>query len=90
MRAIISSIAASTEILSLTNFYSSLFAPALAPDASDEDLVQLFTALRARRPRAISVMLSPMARDSPCYPRLRDALKKAGLATFEYFCFGNW
>lgn len=78
------------EIHSLTNFYTSLFAPVLSPEASESDLVQLFTKLRSRRPRASLVMLSPMARESPHFPLLRDALRKAGLASFEYFCFGNW
>lgn len=79
-----------TEIHSLTNFYTSLFAPVLAQDARLEDLEVLFSALRRQRPRARAVVLSPLDHGSQQFPLLSEALKQSGFATFDYFCFGNW
>jgi len=78
------------EVHSLTNFYTSLFAPALAKDAQVKDFEVLFSALRRQRPRARAIALSPLEHGGLQFPILSEALKQSGLATFDYFCFGNW
>lgn len=78
------------DVGALSNYYTSRFSPPMAPGATVEDLAALFTMLRGRHPRARAVTLRPLEHDDPVFPLLRDALRQAGLATFEYFCFGNW
>jgi len=78
------------EVGALSNYYTSRLSLPMAPGTTIEDLAALFNALRGRRPRACAVTLRPLEHDDPRFPMLRDALKQAGLATFEYFCFGNW
>lgn len=75
---------------SLSNYYSSLFAPALADDLQLPELVHLLKHLRdAHRPLA-RLQLAPMDGNAPAFALLRQALAQAGLVPFDYFCFGNW
>ncbi|MCY7315980.1 MAG: GNAT family N-acetyltransferase [Rubrivivax sp.] len=78
------------EVLSLGNYYTSRFAPAISAGADANDLASLFHTMRKQRPRARAFLLSPMDPDSREYLLTRAGLKAAGLAVFPYFCFGNW
>jgi len=78
------------EIHSFTNFYTSLFAPALSLDARVNDLEVLFNTVRRRIPRARTIVLAPLEHGGLQFPLLSEALKASGFATFDYFCFGNW
>lgn len=78
------------QVESLSNYYTALYAPALAPGLKARDLVPLIRAvLRAHAPVA-SLRFSPMDPRSRPYRLLFGGLRDAGLAPFEYFCFVNW
>lgn len=75
---------------SLSNYYTALYAPALAPGLKARDLVPLLRAvLRAHAPVS-SLRFAPMDRESRPYRLLLGSLRDAGLAPFEFFCFVNW
>ena len=75
---------------SLGNYYTAVYAPVVSSDASLSDLVTLLKAVRADHSQLASIRMAPMDPKSPTYLLLRNALKAAGLAPFEFFCFGNW
>jgi CelD/BcsL family acetyltransferase involved in cellulose biosynthesis len=78
------------QVESLSNYYTALYAPALAPGLKARDLVPLIRAvLRAHAPVA-SLRFSPMDPRSRPYRLLFGGLRDAGLAPFEFFCFVNW
>jgi hypothetical protein len=75
---------------SLGNYYTTLYAPALAPEVSAAELAKLLTMLkRLHRPLAW-LRLQPMDRETKSHRTLLDALKLARFQSFEFFCFGNW
>ena len=77
-------------IQALGNYYTSLYAPAIAPEVKCREFAPLLgTVLQAHAPVA-SLRFEPMAPDSIAYRRLWNALKANGLATFNFYCFGNW
>ena len=78
------------ELGALTNFYTTRFIPALAADIDGENLAILLRSLRNHQPRAARINLAPIDRSGATYKLLHDALRRAGLVTFEYFCYGNW
>lgn len=77
--------------LSLSTYYSSLYAPILAP-AHDEAVLldRLFRDVCAGPPTWDVVRLSPLAADAPCFAFLVQALRRQGMFVQTYFCFGNW
>ena len=77
-------------VLALGNYYTSLFAPALADDVQVPELAQLLRHVARWHAPLSSLQLAPMAAQSPPYALLQAAMGQAGLATFDYFCFGNW
>lgn len=78
------------QVESLSNYYTALYAPALAPGLKARDLAPLLQAvLRAHAPVA-SLRFAPMDPHSHPYRLLFGALREAGLAPFEFFCFVNW
>ena len=83
---------ASGQLSGLSNYYTSLFGPVLDPD--DPDVQGVLDALAAAISRDQgpwhTIDLRPLAVDSPHFPALVGALRKAGLAVQTYFCFGNW
>lgn len=78
------------EISALSNFYTAIYAPALAPDIEAGDLLPLTRMLRRRSGRAAAYRFSPMDPQSREFDLLRRALALAGLSTHSYFAFGNW
>jgi len=77
-------------LVSLSNFYTSLYAPALAGDATEDDLVAaLRAALVAFKP-VHEVRFQPMDPESRAFGMLESALKRCGFRPFRFFCFGNW
>lgn len=77
-------------IQALGNYYTSLYAPAIAPELKYRDLAQLLSGvLKAHAPVA-SMQFAPMDPQSMAYRMLWNALQSSGLASFSYFCFGNW
>ena len=75
---------------SLSNYYTTMYAPALAPSVSAAELATLLRHLkRLHRPLAW-LRLQPMDRQAESYETLLDALRLARFRTFEFYCFGNW
>ncbi len=74
----------------LGNYYTTMYAPALAPSVSAAELATLLTALkRLHRPLAW-LRLQPMDREASSYRIMIDALRLARFQSFEFYCFGNW
>lgn len=82
----------SRRLSGLSNYYTSLFGPAL--DAGEPDVQGVLGALAAAITRDEvpwdTIDLHPLAADAPVFPALVEAFRKAGLAVQTYFCFGNW
>ncbi len=78
------------EVVALGNYYTSLFAPALADDVQAPELAQLLRQVARLHAPLRSLQLAPMAVQGPAYALLRAAMGQSGLAAFDYFCFGNW
>ncbi|HKW36652.1 MAG TPA: GNAT family N-acetyltransferase [Burkholderiales bacterium] len=76
----------------ISNYYTSLFGPALDPAEPDVQgvLDALASAIARDEIRWDTVDLRPLATDAPAFPALVAALRKTGLAVQSYFCFGNW
>ncbi|MGM9479725.1 GNAT family N-acetyltransferase [Roseateles sp. NT4] len=78
------------EVGALANYYTTLYAPALADDLAAEDLLPLLHVLRREQRGTPAYRFWPMDPQSREFQLLRDALRRAGLRTHEYFAFGNW
>lgn len=79
-----------SRIKALSNYYTSLYAPVLAPGGSVKDLVPLIVAMADRHPSATVMEFAPLDPESPSTNALRNALTEAGWITLSHFCFGNW
>ncbi len=77
-------------IEALTNFYTSLYAPPLRPDAATDDLAALLQHALRQQPPLHELRLAPLDSDSALYRQLPTALRKIGWVPFRYYCFGNW
>lgn len=75
---------------SLSNFYSSLYAPLQDPDSSPFSLRLLLRAASTDHGQAHVMRFSPMDPEDPGYPRLLSELRAIGWLPFRFFCFGNW
>lgn len=77
---------------SLTNYYTSYFAPVFARDWKDLDAVfgMLARELYFRRPHWDVLNIRPVDLSLPGVQWLHGALTELGLRTQTYFCFGNW
>ena len=76
---------------SLVNYYSSLWAPALADPAQAAGAVdEIVDQLTRLRPRPASLQLSPLSAEHPSTAALVSALQARGWFVSRYFCFGNW
>lgn len=78
------------EISALSNFYTAVYAPAIADDAEAADLLPLTRALRDSSAGARAYRFAPMDPASREFNTLKKALGLAGLSTHSYFAFGNW
>ncbi|WP_138677638.1 GNAT family N-acetyltransferase [Candidatus Accumulibacter phosphatis] len=81
-----------TEIRSLTNYYTSLYAPIVSDvqERCTEALQRLLAAAIKDHAGASMMRFTPMDPASATYKALRDALKMHGWFAFNFFCFGNW
>jgi hypothetical protein len=77
---------------SLTNYYSSYFAPILTRTfGSPDPLVKMIVAeLQSRTLQWDVLNLRPLDFSLPGVQSLRLAMEASGLKTQTYFCFGNW
>lgn len=77
-------------IHALGNYYTSLYAPSIAPGVKYRDFAPLLTALMQAHAPVASMRFEPMDPNSMPYRRFWNALQANGLASFGFFCFGNW
>lgn len=75
---------------SLSNYYTSLYAPLLSGEATHQDLAAILCAIQRDFPSLSSIQFSPLDPQTPGFAMLQKALQDCGLRTFSYFCFGNW
>lgn len=77
-------------VASLSNFYTTLYEPALESGLSAHELHLLLAQLARDAGRVASLTLAPMDTASDAYATLMGALRMVGWHAFEYFTFGNW
>ena len=75
---------------SLSNYYTTLYAPLLDPQVDAQGLTPLLGAIRRAESPLATLRLQPMDPQSRSYTVLLDALRLAGFLPFEFYCFGNW
>ena len=78
------------EILSLGNFYTSLYQPYLAAGLTVESLARLLEFIRDSNGTVSAMRFAPLDVDGRCYKLLLAATREARLVSFPFFCFGNW
>jgi len=80
------------ELRSLTNFYTSRFAPVCACTGPEraEALAVLAGAIRHDSPAWDAVHLRPLDAGSELFRETVHAFQSAGMPVHPYFCFGNW
>jgi hypothetical protein len=72
----------------LGNYYTTLYAPIMAPSVTAGDLEPLLAALRGAR--SVGLCLQPLDTEAPAARALRDALRAGGWRLYESVAFGNW
>lgn len=77
-------------INALGNYYTSLYAPAIAPHVKSRDFAPMLRSILQAHAPVTSLRFEPMDPESMPFRRLWNALQANGLATFGFFCFGNW
>lgn len=75
---------------SLSNYYTSIYAPILADSIKTRDIVPLFKAIQDSHGPMCEMRFAPMDPASRGYRMLMDALRISGYVPFGFFCFGNW
>ncbi len=79
-----------TTVESLGNFYTALYAPALAEGLRAQHLIPLIKAINSTWAPVKNFMLSPMDPQSQEFCLLREAFQMEGMVPLPYLCFGNW
>lgn len=80
------------QVTSLSNYFTSLYAPAVqaqGEDATEPLAILIHATLRHLAPVA-KLQFWPMDPSSLEYKTLLRALRRCGLFTTQYYCFGNW
>ena len=77
-------------VLSLGNFYTSLYQPYFAAELTVDSLAKLLEFIRHSNGSVSTMRFAPMDVDGRCYKLLLAASNRAGLISFPFFCFGNW
>lgn len=75
---------------SLGNYYTALWAPALAPELDAAGLAPLLRSVVRRHAPLHTLRFSPMDPEGAAWAVLRGALRLAGLPAWEQAAFGNW
>lgn len=78
------------ELQSLSNFYTSLFSPATAPDVAVSDYSALLKSIHSLHPALYAFRLEPLDAESSNVQMLKSALEHAGYKCIDYFRFFNW
>lgn len=82
--------ALSHQVESLSNYYTSIYAPIIQADIELHDMVFLLRSVRNAHAPIRAMRFAPMDPQSNPYRILLDALQALGLRPFQFFCFGNW
>lgn len=82
--------ATSQGVASLSNYYTSLYAPVMQLGLRARDLTHLINAIKAAHAPLGILRLAPMDPKSSTFCTLLEALQTSGLEPFKFFCFGNW
>ncbi|MDD5297594.1 MAG: GNAT family N-acetyltransferase [Rhodocyclaceae bacterium] len=77
-------------IEALSNFYTPIFSPILAPGAEQITADEFARYVQEEAPNTDVVDLHPMDADSDFFVTAQQALQRRGYWTDKYFCFGNW
>ncbi len=81
---------AARSAVSLSNYYTSLFAPIVAADRDEASVLEgLVQELCMNRPRWNMIRLSPLAMDSAQFARLVEPLRRPGMFVNVVFSFGK-
>lgn len=72
------------------DFYTALFTPAMAPQATPQDLAELLRGILKALGPVHGLRFSPMDAEAPTFRLMESALREAGLPSFRFFCFDNW
>lgn len=75
---------------SLSNYYTSLYAPLLTDKGNVYQLRHLLAAAARDHGDAHVMYFSPMDPVSPSYKSLLSEIRATGWIPFRFFCFGNW
>jgi GNAT acetyltransferase-like protein len=78
------------KLSSLTNYYSSLYAPVYEGTNLRRVAQELAEAIAGDTPPWDVIDLKPLDVASPVFTEFRDGLISAGFVVQTYFCFGNW
>ena len=78
------------KLSSLSNYYSSLFAPVWSGLNSWEAARELAACIAQDTPKWDTIDLKPLDVSAPVFSALEAGLKSAGFVVQTYFCFGNW
>ncbi|GHU29356.1 hypothetical protein AGMMS50256_14070 [Betaproteobacteria bacterium] len=78
------------KIESLSNFYTSLYAPLQTDESDSTALKHLLVRAATERGGAHVMRFAPMDPDSAIFHELYDHLRSIGWTPFRFFCFGNW
>ncbi len=82
--------ALSQQVESLSNYYTSVYAPLIQADIKPHDMVFLVSYVRDAHAPMGAMRFAPMDPLSGPYRTLLGALQATGLIPFQFFCFGNW
>ena len=81
-------------VTSLTNIYTTYYAPLLAPGLDGTSVAAVCAAfaraLAALRPRINLIRIDSLAHEEVACDALRSGLRAAGFACEQFFHFGNW
>jgi hypothetical protein len=82
----------SRQVLSLSNYYTSLYAPGVADLGHDPgaSVGALIREVCRTSPICDTIQLSPLPEEDPVFSHLCEALRKEGMVVKTYFSFGNW
>lgn len=75
---------------SLSNYYTSLYAPLFAAETQPNVLQAMLTSAVRQSGEAHVMRFAPMDPNSSDYANLLQALRAAGWVPLTFFCFGNW
>lgn len=78
------------DVASLANYYTPLYRPCLAADATPDEVALVLRRVRADHGPLARLTMTPMDPGSSAFALLEAGLRRAGFSTHRFFAFGNW